>query len=81
MKIIGIILIIYKMTVSREYEEIVHKQDNQGKWFEETKRSSEIVASNERKIPFILNDHTEQIIVNPDGATIDTVKILDEFLG
>ncbi len=69
----------YTMSVSREYEETVTRQDSNGKSHKETRRGSEMVASNQRSIPFYLQDRTGYIEVNPDGAAIETVKILDEF--
>jgi hypothetical protein len=72
--------VYYTMTVKREYEETIQKQDSEGKWVQETKRSSDVVSSNQRKIPFILEDQTGTISVNPEGAEIETVKVLDQFV-
>ena len=65
--------VYYTMRVTREYEETVRKQDNEGKSYQETQRGSDTVSSNERSIPFNLTDATGQINVNPDGAAFDTV--------
>ena len=69
----------YRMQVNREYEETVTKRDSEGNTQRETRRGSETVSSNQRSVPFHLADQTGQIEVNPDGAAIETVKILDEF--
>lgn len=69
----------YKMTVSREYEETVTKRDSDGKTTRETKQSSETLSSNQQSIPFILEDSTGRIEVNPHGSDIDSIKVLDEF--
>jgi hypothetical protein len=69
----------YQMSVTREYEETVTKQDSQGKTYKDTERGSESVSSNKRSVPFFLEDSTGRIEVNPDEANIDTVKILDDF--
>lgn len=71
--------VYYTMNVTREYEETTRKQDSEGKWIEETVKNSEIVASNQRQIPFMLQDATGKIVVNPEDGAIDTVKVLDEF--
>lgn len=69
----------YSMTVRREYEETITRQDETGKSIQETRRSSETLASNQQWMPFVLRDQTGVIAVNPTGAEIETVKVLDEF--
>ncbi len=69
----------YTMSVKREYEETVTRKDSEGKSRQETQRSSEVVSSNEESCPFLLEDKTGKIEVNPDGADIETIKVLDEF--
>lgn len=71
--------IYYKMMVEREYEEIVTKRDDEGRTRQETERRSEVVSQNQRSIPFMLNDGTGEILVNPANAEIETVSVLDEF--
>ena len=69
----------YQMSVTREYEETITRKDAKGKPYQETDRGSESVSRNQRSIPFYLEDRTGRIEVNPDGAQLDTVKILDDF--
>ncbi|MBD2464979.1 E3 ubiquitin ligase [Oscillatoria sp. FACHB-1407] len=71
--------VYYKMEVRREYEEKVTKQDSEGKSYQDTQRGSEVISSNQQSIPFTIQDDRGAIEVNPDGANIETVKILDEF--
>ncbi|MDX2216207.1 MAG: E3 ubiquitin ligase family protein [Oculatellaceae cyanobacterium bins.114] len=71
--------VYYKMEVRREYEETVTKQDSEGKSYRDTQRGSEVISSNQQSIPFTIRDEVGAIEVNPDGANIETVKILDEF--
>lgn len=68
----------YAMTVTREYEETVTEARG-GKATTKTRRGSETVASNKRSTPFFVVDSSGQVLVNPDGASIETVKVLDEF--
>jgi hypothetical protein len=69
----------YSMTVTREYEEKVTKTDSDGNRTTETNRGSETVSSNKQSVPFMVKDATGTIEVNPEGANIETVKVLDEF--
>ncbi|AFZ47208.1 hypothetical protein Cyast_1243 [Cyanobacterium stanieri PCC 7202] len=69
----------YRMLVQREYEEKVRSQDSEGKTVEKTVRKSETITQNQRSIPFILEDKTGAITINPEDAKFDTIKILDEF--
>ncbi|HEY9619257.1 MAG TPA: E3 ubiquitin ligase family protein [Crinalium sp.] len=69
----------YKMEVRREYEETVTRKDSEGKSYQDTERGSEVISSNQQSTPFTVRDETGQIEVNPDGAGIETIKVLDEF--
>lgn len=71
--------VYYTMTVRRDYEETVVRKDGDGRSHREVQRGSEVVASNKRSIPFQLRDATGTITVNPEGATIDSVSILNDF--
>jgi len=71
--------VYYTMTVRRDYEETVVRKDSDGRSRREVQRGSEIVASNKRSIPFQLQDATGTITVNPEGANIDSVNILNDF--
>lgn len=69
----------YSMQVLREYEEQVTEQDSDGKTRRETRRGSETIASNRQSVPFRLQDRTGEIVVEPEGAGIETVQVLNEF--
>ena len=69
----------YQTSVIREYEEVTTQRDDQGNTTQETQRKSETVASNTQSIPFQILDSTGQITVDPSGAEIETVQILEEF--
>ncbi|MEL6399680.1 MAG: E3 ubiquitin ligase family protein [Cyanobacteria bacterium J06607_6] len=57
--------------VTREYE----TKDDEGK----VQQKSEQVSQNRQSIAFWLHDRTGKIKVNPDGAEIETIEILNEF--
>lgn len=69
----------YSMSVRREYEETVTRKDSNGNETQETQRGSETVSSNQQSAPFDLQDATGAIAIDPAGADIETVKVLDEF--
>jgi hypothetical protein len=69
----------YRSTVTREYEERVTVTDKDGHRRTETRRGSEQVSSNERRIPFLLRDATGTIGVDPQGAVIDSERSLSRF--
>lgn len=69
----------YQMTITREYEETVTRKDSDGKTVHETKRGSDIISSNQQSIPFYLEDSSGRIEVNPHGADIETIQVLNEF--
>jgi hypothetical protein len=69
----------YRMEVRREYEETVTRKDSDGKSYQATERGSEVLSSNQESTPFTVRDQTGQIEVNPDGAAVETINVLDEF--
>ncbi len=71
--------VYYSMRVVREYEEDYTTRDSDGKTRRETRRGSETISSNTQSIPFILQDRSGEITVNPNDGNIETVQVLDEF--
>ncbi|WP_071516936.1 E3 ubiquitin ligase family protein [Geitlerinema sp. PCC 9228] len=71
--------VYYTMTVRREYEETIPHSHSNGEKNEKLQRQSEIVTTREQATPFSLQDNTGEIAVDPEGAEIDRVKILEEF--
>ncbi len=69
----------YKTEVRREYEETVTRTDSEGKSHQETQRGSETISSNSQSAPFVINDQTGTVYIDPEGAELETIKILDEF--
>lgn len=65
----------YQMQVVREYEET--EIDNDGD--RQTRKRSDTVSSHQQSIPFWIDDGTGQIHIDPDGADIDTVQVLNDF--
>jgi hypothetical protein len=71
--------VYYTTIVRREYEESIATTANNGEKSEKLKRQSEIVATRAQATPFSLQDDTGEIAVDPEGADIDSIQILDEF--
>ncbi|MFN4270149.1 MAG: E3 ubiquitin ligase family protein [Thermosynechococcus sp.] len=69
----------YRMRVSREYEEDVSETDSEGHTRWRTERRSTTISSNSQTIPFRLRDRYGEIEVDPRGADIETIQVLDEF--
>lgn len=69
----------YHMTVVREYEEQVTERDSDDNVITKTQRGSETLSQNCQSVPFLLQDDTGEIWVEPEGAQIETVRVLDEF--
>jgi E3 Ubiquitin ligase len=71
--------VYYSMQVIREYEEQVTERDSDGETRQETRRGSETIANNSQSVPFILRDRSGEIRVEPEGANLETIQVLNEF--
>jgi len=71
--------VAYRFTVSREYEETTSSTDDKGNITTSRVRKSEVVASNDRTVPFWLDDGTGRILVQPEKAKIDLDKTHSSF--
>ena len=70
----------YRMSVSRKWEEDYYEKDEEtGQNVKKTREGSDTVANNSRSVPFSIRDETGAILVNPNGANIDTEKVVDRF--
>jgi len=65
----------YLSQVIREYQETERDADGDL----ETRRRSEVVASNERFAPFVVEDASGAIGVRGEGAEVDAVEVMDRF--
>jgi hypothetical protein len=69
----------YVSKVTREYEEMVTERNSEGNLERKQVRKSEVISNNRQYIPFLLKDDVGTIEVNPDGADIETIQVLNEF--
>lgn len=71
--------IYYTMQVVREYEETYHEKDSDGVMRQKTRTNTQTVASNQRAVPFFLDDTTGKIRVEPDSAKMIAEKVLSRY--
>jgi len=71
--------VAYTTPVPWEYDETETRRDAEGKTKTETHRRTKTVSSDRQSVPFQVDDGTGIIAVDPDGAELDTVDIVDDF--
>ncbi len=71
--------VYYSMSVAERYEETVTERDAQGRSVTRTQTGSATVASNTRSAPFLLEDDTGRIAVDPSGAKIDGIPAVNRY--
>ncbi len=71
--------VYYTMSVTRQIEETYEEKDAQGKVERKTRKKTDTVASNTQSLPFYVEDNTGKVLVNPNGAELDPVRIIDKF--
>jgi hypothetical protein len=69
----------YSVSVTREYEEQYYETDSEGRRELKTRRGSEVVSGNTRGGPFLLDDGTGSIEIDPEGAAIEGIRTFDRF--
>lgn len=71
--------VYYRMRVSRQYDETYWTTDDKGHRQRRTRSGSETVAENERAVPFLVDDGTGTIRVEPGGAETVAVQTMSRF--
>lgn len=71
--------VFYKTKVTWEYEETVTKTDSEGKKTQETQKESENLSSERQSVPFVIQDETGTISIDPNDADLDTISIVNDF--
>lgn len=69
----------YSFTVLREYEETVQEKNADGEMVKRVQRGTETLSNHSQSIPFYLIDGAGKVLVNPEGADIETVEIVNDF--
>lgn len=72
--------VYYTMTVTRKTEEDYEEKDAKtGQSVRKTRQKTDTVASNSQSTPFYVEDATGKVMVNPNGAELDPVRVVDKF--
>ncbi len=71
--------VAYTRIVTREYEEEVTEEDDEGKRETRMERGSERVESEDRRVNFWVRDATGRVLINPEGANLDMVETADRY--
>lgn len=69
----------YSFSVLREYEETIKEKNEDGQTVTRVQRGSETLSNHSQSVPFYLVDRDGKVLVNPEGADIDTVEIVNDF--
>lgn len=69
----------YEMRVVQEYEETYWERNDKGDNVRRTRRGSETVAHNARSVPFVVEDESGRVEVDPTGADLVTEKVCSRF--
>lgn len=72
--------VYYQSSVYRKFEDYETYEDSEGKTRERRVTKEELLSSNSNQIPFELNDGSGKIQVNLKGASLDSMKVLDQFV-
>jgi len=75
----GVDCVYYSMRIERKYEETYYQTDDKGNQHRRTRSSSETLASNDRYVPFFVQDNTGKIMVDPADAEFIADKVLSKF--
>jgi len=70
----------YSMSVTRKWEEKYWEKDSNGNQVQKTRQGSDVVASNERSVPFYVQDATGKMKINPEGAEMIREKSYSQFV-
>lgn len=70
--------VYYSMKVEWEFEEIFYEDDERTK-VSHSREGSEVLAQEERRAPFWVEDYTGRILVDPEGAEIIAEKTLSRI--
>lgn len=70
----------YSMKVTRNWEEKYWETDAEGNKTQRIRTGSDVVASNDRSVPFYIEDNTGKIKIDPAGSEMYKEKVYSRFL-
>ncbi len=71
--------VYYDMKVEERYEETYWDKDANGNQVRKTRTGNTTVSSNSQRVNFYVEDATGRIQVNPNGADIDPVQVVNKY--
>jgi hypothetical protein len=71
--------VAFRYRVERQWEEVYEDRDSQGGRVLRSRGGRELVALNDRRVPFRLRDGTGEVLVLPDGATLEMEQTAERF--
>ncbi len=72
--------VFYSTSITRDYEETYWETDSQTKQqVQRTRRNTEKVAGTTQSVGFWVEDPTGKVSVNPEGADVDAMQVVDRF--
>ncbi|WP_372371069.1 E3 ubiquitin ligase family protein [Candidatus Uabimicrobium sp. HlEnr_7] len=71
--------VYYDTKVTHEYEETYKERDSNGNSVTRRRRSSDVMTKDTRHIPFYLEDETGKILIEGEGADMDTVQVVNKL--
>ncbi len=69
----------YRMEVTERYEETYVERDGNGNEVTRTRTGNTTVASNTNTARFFVSESGGRVLLQPEGATLDTTQVLDRF--
>ncbi|MDH7569195.1 MAG: GIDE domain-containing protein, partial [Armatimonadota bacterium] len=73
--------VAYRTRVERHWEEDYWETNpRSGRRERRTRQGTDVVAANERRVPFLLRDATGVLEIDPQGAELECVQSVDRFV-
>jgi hypothetical protein len=69
----------YRMTVQERYEEHYTETDSQGRTQQKTRTGTTTVSDNTQAVPFLLDDGTGSVKIEPAGASLEGRQVVDRY--
>lgn len=66
--------------IQEEYEKTEYETDDDGDTHRRENRGTKTISNNKNQLNFYLEDQTDKILVNPTGAEIDALTVVNEFI-
>lgn len=72
--------VYYSTRMIQEIQRKETKRNHEGQSYNSFRTVRETVSDNTQSVPFILADPSGEIVVNPEGADIETIQVFNKFI-